>query len=101
MRSALSPPVARWLRYEQTVNDKIWNERFFTPVDALCPVAEAYRPESQRAWPLEAVFVPDEHVRSYGFAGKALSAHLGIEAPARTHAILVHPQSHGTFRSAI
>ncbi len=98
---ALPAPVSSWLRYEQTVNDKVWNETVFLPINSSCGVRPELRPEAARVWPLEAVFVPAEHVRSYGFASRELAARLGIVAPRGRHAILVHPQSHAIYRSAI
>ena len=89
------------LRYEQTVNDKVWNDKFFLPINSSYRVRPDLRPEAGRVWPLEAVFVPAEHVRSYGFASRELEARLGVKAPRGRHAILVHPQSRGIFRSAI
>ena len=45
--------------------------------------------------------MPTEHVRSYGFASRELAERLGIIPPRGRHAILVHPQSRGIYRSAI
>jgi hypothetical protein len=98
----LPAPVASWIEYEQTVNERLVNDRLHPPIDARSNTVRAsYRPEARPVWSLDVVSVPAADVHEYGAAHAELRRLFGY-APGRGRAAMfVHPQSRAIHRARI
>lgn len=61
-------------------------------------VREAYRPERRNVWPQQVVWLPAGAARTYGALGEGLRDAFGHEPPARSAALLLHPQAPAAHR---
>jgi hypothetical protein len=84
----------RWIDYEQTLNDRLFNERWYYPIDDRSnEVRPEYRPESRAAWRQPVVWLPPDNARCYGPACEAVKNLAGGDLRAGFVPLLVHPQA--------
>jgi hypothetical protein len=98
----LPAALASWIEFEQTVNERIVNDRLHAPIDARSNTVRArFRPEARPVWELDVVSLPVAEVREYGAAHAELRRRLGIRVPRGRAAMFVHPQSRALYRASI
>jgi hypothetical protein len=95
-------PLSSFLAYEQTVNERIVNERVHAPIDDRGnTVAARFRPEARGVWPLDVVVLPAAEIRQYGAAHVELRRLFGFAVARGRAAMFVHPQSRALHRGRI
>jgi hypothetical protein len=84
----------RWIDYEQTLNDRVINERWYYPIDERSnDVRSQYRPDCRDAWRQLVVWLPREQARLYGPVLEAVRRLSGEDSPPGRVPLLVHPQA--------
>jgi hypothetical protein len=84
----------RWIDYEQTLNDRLFNERWYYPIDDRSnDVRPEFRPERRGAWRQPVVWLPPDRARRYGPICEAVRNLAGEDFPAGRVPLLVHPQA--------
>lgn len=84
----------RWLDYEQTLNDRLLNERWYYPIDDRSnDVRSEYRPERRDAWRQPVVWLPPDKARLYGPICDAVRRLAGEELRSGCVPLLIHPQA--------
>jgi hypothetical protein len=84
----------RWIDYEQTLNDRLYNERWYYPIDDRSnDVRPEYRPEHRGAWRQLVVWLPHERARRYGPVCEAVRDLAGDDLRAGFVPLLIHPQA--------
>jgi hypothetical protein len=91
--------TARWLEYEQTLNERLSSDGGSPHLDLRSSsVKRAYRPEGRRVWPQEVVWLPPPLVRVYGRLSAGVRAAFGdLDTRDRTPFFL-HPQPPASHR---
>jgi hypothetical protein len=84
----------RWIDYEQTLNDRLINERWYFPIDERSnDVRPEYRPDARGAWHQLVVWLPREQARVYGTVLEAVRRLSAEDPPPGRVPLLVHPQA--------
>lgn len=85
--------ITRWLEYEQTINERLFNDRALIPFDARSNTVKArFHPERRPIWEQEFVWLPNKIVRRYGKIDEPLRSIFGV-APRRGHTpLFLYPQ---------
>ncbi len=95
---SLAPRIRRWIDYEQTVNERLFNDRAIRPFDDRSnTVRQRLFPEQRPIWPQELVWLPNGIVRRYGAVEEALEA-FGMRSRKNCTPLFLHaqvPAAHG------
>ena len=95
----LDDRTRRWIRYEQTVNERLIDDRIFSPIDHRSnTVRREFRPERRGVWDQEVVWVPKASARAYGPVADELRAAFAVEIPDGRTAMFLHPQPPAAMR---
>lgn len=92
--TGLDARTREWLRYEQTVNERIVNTRMMAPIDHRSNTVKAqYRPEARPAWEQEVVWLPAARARCYGAVEQGVAEAFGVGLRRRRRSpLFLHPQ---------
>lgn len=91
----LSPRLARWLDYEQTVNDGLFNDRVLKPFDERSnTVRREFYPELRPVWEQEFTWVPNRLVRRFGQLDREIEKMLGVKPRPGFTPLFLHPQTY-------
>lgn len=95
----LDPRTRRWLDYEQTVNDRLFNDTMMIPFDERSnTVKTQFRPEQRPVWNQEVVWLPDNLVRRYGPVHAEVRRAFRIDPPENRTPLFLHPQTPSPHR---
>jgi len=95
----LDGPTRRWLNYEQTVNEHVFNRSARRQVKLSKRTVRApYHPERRGVWPQKVVWLPSNRVRTYGWLKVGMRAAFGVDLPAGRMPLLLHPQPPAAHR---
>ena len=77
---SLGPRVRQWIDYEQTVNDRFFNDKAILAFDERSnTVRRKFYPEQRPVWEQELVWLPNKVVRRYGLVDEAVQAWPGFD----------------------
>ena len=92
------PRVRRWIDYEQTVNDRLFNDKAVLAFDERSnTVRKKFYPEQRPVWEQEFVWLPNNVVRRYGLVDEALRA-WGLRTRRGHTPLFLHPQTPAPHR---
>jgi len=94
----LTPRVRRWIDYEQTVNERLFNEKAILAFDERSnTVKRKFYPEQRPVWEQELVWLPNGIVRRYGLVDEAIQA-WGLRPRKDRTPLFLHPQTPAPHR---
>lgn len=95
----LNRRILCWLDYEQTLNERLFNDKVLRPFDERSnTVKSRFHPEQRPVWEQELVWLPDKMVRCYGRIDEAIRA-FGVNSPkSRRTPLFLHPQTPAPHR---
>ncbi len=95
---SLAPRVRRWVDYEQTVNDRFFNDKAILAFDERSnTVRKKFYPEQRPVWAQELAWLPNRIVRRYGLVDEALQA-WGLRPGRDCTPLFLHPQTTAPHR---
>src|SRR5437870_7945959 len=98
----LNSRTRRWVDYEQTVNERLFNDGIFSPIDRRSnTVRRELRPERRAVWDQEVVWVPSAAARVYGPVADELRAAFDVELRGGRAPMFLHPQPTAALRRLI
>lgn len=90
----LDERTARWMDFEQTLNERLLNDAVYPPMDASRGgVPRLYYPDSRTMWEPRVVWLPSQRARRYGPVSDALRSDLGLRPPRGRAPLILHPQA--------
>lgn len=91
--------IQRWVDYEQTVNDRLFDDARFAPIDQRSNTVRSHlRPERRTVWDQEVAWMPTDRVRVYGPLDDELQTAFGVERNDGRTPMLLHPQAPAELR---
>jgi hypothetical protein len=91
--------IQRWVDYEQIVNERLIDDRHFSPIDHRSNTVRAeLRPERRPVWDQPVVWLSKASVRAYGPLDDDLRAAFGVGLRADRAPMLLHPQAPAALR---
>jgi len=94
----LPPRVRRWIDYEQTVNERFFNDKAILAFDERSnTVKKKFYPEQRPVWEQELAWLPNNIVRRYGWVSEALEA-WGLRPRKNCTPLFLHPQTPAPHR---
>src|SRR5437773_5187918 len=98
----LDDRTRRWVDCEQTLNERLINDKIFSPIDRRSnTVRRELRPERRAVWDQEVVWVPSAAARVYGPVADELRAALDVELRGGRAPMFLHPQPPAALRRLI
>jgi hypothetical protein len=89
---SLTPRVRRWIDYEQTVNERLFNDKAILAFDERSnTVKRKFYPEQRPLWEQELAWLPNSIVRRYGLVDEAIQA-WGLRPRKDCTPLFMHPQ---------
>lgn len=97
--AGLDPRTRRWVDYEQTVNDRLFNDTMLKPIDERSnTVWPEFCPEQRPVWNQEVIWLPDNLVRRYGAVNMEVRQAFGMAMPKHRTPLFLHPQAPAAHR---
>jgi len=91
--------MLRWLKYEQTVNERIYNEAVYRPIDHRSNTVRGdLWPEHEPVWEQDVIWLPNKLIRRYGFVDDEIRAASGVVSRRDHNPLFLHPQPPGSHR---
>jgi hypothetical protein len=89
----------RWLDYEQTVNERLFNDKMLVPFDDRSnTVKTRFYPERRPVWEQDLVWLPNNMVRRYGLIDESIRTDFGIRPRRNFTPLFLHPQTPAPHR---